>query len=320
MHSPEEYFGKDLMAMLKRQHYKLFGHSAVKLCHWTKSSLYHNKPCYKQAFYGIQSHRCLQTTPATSWCDQNCAFCWRPLTKQTTFPEKFDEPSEIIDEAVRQQRILLSGYGEFRDKIGQKRLDEANNPNNAAISLSGEPTLYPKISGLVEEFHRRNFTTFLVSNGLHPKALAEMFLPTQLYLSLEAANREMHKKINAPLVKASWESLNESLELMPSLKTRKAIRITAIKGLNMSHEKEFADLIEKATPHYLEIKSYMFLGFSRRRLKVSNMPTFEEVLKFSENISQHCNYVIKNFSKDSRVILLVREGLESKSTKIGFKN
>jgi len=50
------------------------------------------------------------------------------------------------------------------------------------------------------------------------------------------------------------------------------------------------------------------------------MPTFEEVLKFSENISQHCNYVIKNFSKDSRVILLVREGLESKSTKIGFKN
>ena len=166
MHKPEEYLPSDLIAMFKRQQYKLFGHSAVKLCHWTKASIFKGQACYKQQFYGIQSHRCLQFSPAVAWCDQNCAFCWRPLTDYKEFPSVFDEPAEIIDEAVRQQRVLLTGYGEFRGKIGEKKLGEANNPNNAAISLSGEPALYPKIGELIEEFQKRGFSKLYPSNIL----------------------------------------------------------------------------------------------------------------------------------------------------------
>jgi tRNA wybutosine-synthesizing protein 1 len=318
MHKAEEYFDKELIARFKRQQYKLFGHSAVKLCHWTKQSLYRGKTCYKQQFYGIQSHRCLQMTPAVSWCDQNCRFCWRPLTKYSPFPKEFDEPAEIIDEAIKQQRILLSGYGEFRSKIGQKKLDEANNPNNAAISLSGEPTLYPKISGLIEEFRKRKFSTFLVSNGLHPEVLSNLALPTQLYLSLEAPNREMHRSINMPLVKGTWEKLNSSLEAMPSLDTRKTIRLTAIKGLNMSHEKEFAKLVEKAAPDFVEVKAYMFVGYSRQRLKEENMPRHEEVNAFAEKINNHLNYNLVAESRPSRVVLLSKT---TKSSKIpGIEN
>lgn len=307
MHSPEDYFPADLIAMLKRQQYKLFGHSAVKLCHWTKAGIYRNKPCYKQLFYGIESHRCLQFSPTVAWCDQNCVFCWRPLTKFTQFPKEFDNPAEIIDEAVRQQKILLSGYGEFREKIGEKKLKEANNPNNAAISLSGESTLYPKISELIQEFHKRQFTTFLVSNGLHPDVLSNMQMPTQLYLSLEAPNEKMHKAINAPLVKNSWQKLNQSLELMPSLKTRKAIRVTAIKSINMSNEKEFAKLIEKAEPDFAEIKAYMFVGYSRKRLEMDNMPLHLEVKQFADKINEHLGYHLAGESKPSRVVLLSKK-------------
>jgi len=307
MHSPEDYFSPDLRAMFKRQHYKMFGHSAVKLCHWTKASIYRGQTCYKQRFYGIESHRCLQFTPSVAWCDQNCVFCWRPLTKYKAFPKEFDEPCEIIDEAVRQQRILLSGYGEFREEIGEKKLNEANNPNNAAISLAGEPTLYPKISGLIEEFHKRNFSTFLVTNGLHPEALQNMQLPTQLYLSLEAPTLEMHKRINVPLVKNSWENLNKSLDILPSLNTRKAIRITAIKGRNMSHEKEFAALIEKADPDFVEVKAYMFVGYSRKRLEMDNMPLHPEVREFAERINKNLNYNLVDESKPSRVVLLSKK-------------
>lgn len=316
MHSPEEYFSDELTAMFKRQQYKLFGHSAVKLCHWTKSSLYRNKPCYKQRFYGIQSHRCLQFSPAVAFCDQNCVFCWRPLTAFSKFPKKFDEPNEIIDEAIKQQRILLSGYGEFKEKIGEKKLREANNPNNAAISLSGEPTLYPKISELVSEFHKRRFTTFLVSNGMHPKVLAEMQMPTQLYVSLEAPSEALHKRINAPLVKNSWQHLNETIALLPSLRTRKAIRLTAINGLNMSHEKEFAALIEKAQPDFLEVKGYMFVGYSRQRLQQGNMPLHNEVKVFAEKINNYLNYYLVDESRESRVVLLSKKkkGLKIKST------
>ena len=191
---------------------------------------------------------------------------------------------------------------------------EANNPNNAAISLAGEPTLYPKISGLIEEFNNRKFSTFLVSNGLHPKTLAEIHLPTQLYLSLEAPNIEMHRKINAPLVKDSWESLNQSLELMSSLDTRKAIRITAIKAKNMSHEQEFASLIEKAEPDFVEVKSYMFVGYSRKRLEIENMPLHSEVKDFAEKINEYLGYHLTDESKPSRVVLLSKKKKPSKIT------
>jgi len=301
----KEKVKNELKKELTRQHYKLVGdHSAAKVCLWTRKAILGKGHCYKQKWYGIQSHRCLQVTPAVAFCDQNCVFCWRPLTPTKPFPKQFDSPAEIIEEAVKQQRVLLSGYGEFREKIGEKKLQEANNPNNAAISLAGEPTLYPKLSGLLTEFHKRNFSTFLVSNGMHPEALSSIELPTQLYISLEAPDEKLHKRINAPLLKDSWQRLNKTLALLPSLKTRKALRLTAIKGLNMENEKEFAELIQKAGPDFVEIKGYMFVGYSRKRLKQENMPLHSEVRAFAEKVNNHLNYNLVDESKPSRVVLL----------------
>ena len=303
MQAPEQYIPKQTIEMLKRQHYGLFGHSASKLCHWTKASLTKGEVCYKQKFYGIQSHRCLQMTPAVAWCQQNCQFCWRPLTAPQQFPEDYSEPKDIVQESIAKQRVLLSGYGALREQIGEKKLQEAMNPNQVAISLAGEPTLYPKLPELVEEYGKNGFTTFVVSNGLDTETFSKAN-PTQLYLSLEAPNEKLHRKINAPSIKDSWSRINASLEAMPSLKTRKVIRITVIKGINMGQEKEFASLIEKSQPDFVEVKAYMFVGYSRQRLKEENMPLHPEVLSFTEKINKHLGYTIAGESKPSRVVLL----------------
>lgn len=51
---------KSFANLLKKQQYGVVGrHSAVKVCEWTKKSLVTGNSCYKQKFYGIQSHRCL---------------------------------------------------------------------------------------------------------------------------------------------------------------------------------------------------------------------------------------------------------------------
>lgn len=61
--------GKDIR-LYKKQGYKLIGnHSAIKLCLWTRKSIKSNgkEHCYKEQFYkdmGIESHRCIQMTPA----------------------------------------------------------------------------------------------------------------------------------------------------------------------------------------------------------------------------------------------------------------
>lgn len=300
----------EVKKILGKQHYRIVGkHSAVKLCHWTKKSILDEGFCYKQKFYGIKSHRCLQMTPAVIWCTQKCIFCWRN-TEHTieTGINELDEPQDIIDKAIEAQRKLLSGYGGIPERINKTKFMEAQDPNQAAISLSGEPTIYPKIGGLIDEFNKRGFTTFLVTNGTLPERLGNLqALPTQLYLSLDAPNEKIYKKVCNPLLLKNWGNINETIGLFPSLKTRKVIRITAVKGFNIPFGAEYAKLIQRAEPDFVEVKAYMFIGGSRRRLSLENMPSFAEIREFSEDLCNHMGYTIKDFKEDSRVVLLSKK-------------
>ncbi|MCJ2534253.1 MAG: 4-demethylwyosine synthase TYW1, partial [Candidatus Thermoplasmatota archaeon] len=61
--------------------------------------------------------------------------------------------------------------------------------------------------------HRRNITTFLVTNGTTPKILEKLdHLPTQLYVSVVAPDKEAYKKICSPLISDGWGKLNRTLE------------------------------------------------------------------------------------------------------------
>ncbi|MBN3037383.1 MAG: 4-demethylwyosine synthase TYW1 [Candidatus Diapherotrites archaeon] len=289
---------------LKKMGYRIVGrHSAVKTCHWCKASLAEGRTCYKQKFYGIQSHRCMQMTPSI-YCMQRCLFCWRPYKYEQAMPEEWDEPEDIINGSIDAQRKLLEGYY-GNPNADKKKLDEAMNPNQVAISLAGEPTTYPKISELIQAFHKRDFTTFLVTNGLLPEALEKMTMPTQLYVSLDAPNEAAHKRLNVPLWKDSWERLNKTLELLPSLDTRTCIRITLVKGWNDTEPEAYAKLLEKSGADFIEVKAYMLVGASRERLRIENMPRHAEVKAFAESITQHLRgYDVVNESEQSRVVLL----------------
>jgi tRNA wybutosine-synthesizing protein 1 len=72
----------------------------------------------------------------------------------------------------------------------------------------------------------------------------------------------------------------------------------------MSDEKEFAKLIEKAEPDFVEVKSYMYVGYSRQRLSIENMPLHEEAKEFAEKINESLGYHFAGESKPSRVVLL----------------
>ncbi|MFQ5887295.1 MAG: 4-demethylwyosine synthase TYW1 [Candidatus Hydrothermarchaeales archaeon] len=297
---------ENVRKLLEKQGYRIIGgHSAVKTCHWLKESLVNNRPCYKEKFYGIKSHRCLQMTPSVAWCQHRCVFCWRPIEHTLGTEMKFetDEPNFIIENAIREQRRLISGYW-GNEKVDEVKLKEAEDPRHAAISLAGEPTTYPMIGDLIEEFHGRGFTTYLVTNGINPKVLEEIEEPTQLYLSLEAYDRELYKRINNPQVKDGWERLNRSLEILNSITTKKVIRITLVRGFNLDKPKKFVPLIEKAHPDYVEPKGYVHVGYSRRRLLREDMPSFEEVQRFATALSEEIGYDIKDSSKDSKVVLL----------------
>ena len=136
---------------------------------------------------------------------------------------------------------------------------EAMYPNHAAISLDGEPLLYPHISNLVEEFRNRDMTTFIVSNGTLPKVINDMdSLPTQLYITLPAPNESLYKKVCRPMIKQGWRNLMDTLGQLNSLSCRTLIRLTAIKNLNLNEGliEDYVKLIKNANPHFFEIKGF----------------------------------------------------------------
>ena len=299
----------EIERILRRQGYAIVGkHSAVKLCHWLRESLLHNRPCYKQTFYGIRTHRCLQMSPAVNNCTQNCLFCWRFQGFNEVYLKEVDDPEFIVEESIRQQRRLLTGYkGEPR--VPREKWEEAMEPKHVAISLIGEPTLYPRLGELIEEYHKRGFTTFLVTNGTMPEVLENLDpLPTQLYVTVAAPNEEIYKRLLVPLIKNGWDRLKRTLELLPSLDTRKVIRHTLVKGWNMEgYEEEYAKLDMIAEPHFIEPKAYVFVGYSRERLTIENMPSHSEIQNFARKLAELTGYHYEDERQDSRVVLLMRE-------------
>lgn len=245
----------------------------------------------------------------------------------------WEEPGVIISACVKERKRLLGGVGGAKDSDRDK-FNEAFRkfPSHWAISLSGEPTIYPKICGLVKELKKSPEvrSIFVVSNGQEPKRIAEMqrkkCLPTQLYISVDAPNENLFKKINRPSNKAGWKRLNRTLALLPKLKCRRVIRFTLIKGLNDDGKffPEYAELFSKSGADFIEVKGYMFLGQSRKRLKFENMPTHEYVSGWCRKLASHLrgmkgnDYGIIDEDYLSRIVLF-RNRKSKYKAKIGAK-
>ncbi len=294
---------------LERQQYRIVdGAGAVKLCHWMRQKLIHGRSCYKEEFYGIECHRCLQMTPAVNVCNFRCLFCWR-YHGMTGFGEAgYPEPERLLDMCIEEQRLLVSGF-KGDERCDKRMWDEARSPNQVAISLSGEPTLYPDLGEFIALCKRRGMTTFLVTNGSVPEALARLStLPTQLYVTVAAPNEEVFDRLCVPQFPRAWENLMKTLDLLPSLSTRTVVRHTLVKGWNLGWEDEYARLDERADPTFVEPKGYVFVGDSRTRMTVDNMPSHASVKEFSERLASRLSMDILAEREDSRVVLVGKKG------------
>ena len=302
-----------LSGALKKQKYHLVGgHSAVKRCKWLYESIVNDRPCYKQKFYGIKSHRCIQMTPSLYYCTQQCLFCWRAQSGdlQVTWDEmkipKMDSPESIVEGCFKAQEKILTGY-KGNPKANWRKFQEALTPKQVAISLTGEPTLYEPLGELIRTFHHKGLTTFLVSNGTMPAKLSKLSQePTQLYISVCAPNDQVYKQVCRPEFPGAWAKLNETLNLLPSFRCPTVVRTTLVKELNMNRVDEYAKLVEKANPTYIEAKAYMHIGFSGLRLGFERMPMHGEVKDFAQQLAEKTGYMVIDEAPESRVVLLSR--------------
>lgn len=300
---------------LKKAKYGVSDHSTVALCHWTKKSFKHEGSCYKHKFYGISTHSCMEFSPAGMYCENRCVYCWRPMEFYDSMkmePEHVAGPKEIMEKLMEERKKLIMGhYGDSRSD--KQRLDESLKPSHYAISLSGEPTMYPKLPELIKYLKSLQETKsiFLVTNGQEPEMIQrlkdENALPTQLYLSTNAADYKSFLRINKPKYDDSWQRWNKTLGMLKDLNTRTVLRITLIRDYNDHNEMipAFAKMLEESNPHFVEIKSYMHVGRSTNRLEHENMLEMEEVKNFSKEIVKRSKkFSIMDESYVSRIVIL----------------
>eukprot|EP00090_Calanus_glacialis_P032052 TRINITY_DN53189_c0_g1_i1.p1 TRINITY_DN53189_c0_g1~~TRINITY_DN53189_c0_g1_i1.p1 ORF type:complete len:703 (+),score=234.91 TRINITY_DN53189_c0_g1_i1:66-2174(+) len=304
---PKEMVTPMLRKSLTKQGYKIIGtHSGVKLCRWTKSMLRGRGGCYKHTFYGIESHRCMETTPSLA-CANKCVFCWRHHSNPvgTEWRWKMESAEFILKGALESHYKMIN---EFKGVPGvlPDKLEEGMQAKHCALSLVGEPIMYPEINKFVKLLHQEKISSFLVTNAQFPDAIRDMEPCTQLYVSIDASTKDSLKKIDRPLFKDFWERFLASLHELKKKGQRTVYRLTLVKGWNAEEMDNYAKLVEIGQPDLIEIKGVTYCGSSKAStLTMENVPWHTEVVKFvSDLVDRIPEYEIASEHEHSNCILV----------------
>ncbi|KAK4103506.1 hypothetical protein N658DRAFT_444657 [Parathielavia hyrcaniae] len=274
-------------AALTKQGYSIVGsHSGVKICRWTKSALRGRGSCYKYSFYGINSHQCMESTPSLS-CSNKCVFCWRHGTNPVGTSWRWVvDPPQLIFDGVKENHYKKIKMMRGVPGVRAERFAEAMRIRHCALSLVGEPIFYPHINEFLRMLHGERISSFLVCNAQHPDQLAALQHVTQLYVSIDASNRESLRRIDRPLHRDFWERFQRCLDILRErrFRQRTVFRLTLVKGFNIDDEAEgYAELVQRGLPCFVEVKGVTYCGTSTSSsagLTMANVPFYQEVCDF----------------------------------------
>lgn len=198
-----------------------------------------------------------------------------------------DNPEMILENGIANHRKMIN---EMRGVPGvlPERLTEANTVRHCALSLVGEPIMYPHINQFVKLLHEENISSFLVTNAQFPDRIRDMDPVCQLYVSIDASTQESLKAVDRPLFPDFWERFIGSLEALKGKLQRTVYRMTLVKTFNMKEVVEYAKLVRIARPTFIEIKGMTFCGKNNASgITLRDVPLHQEVKAFGEQLCQY---------------------------------
>eukprot|EP01105_Mastigella_eilhardi_P004216 TRINITY_DN155_c1_g1_i1.p1 TRINITY_DN155_c1_g1~~TRINITY_DN155_c1_g1_i1.p1 ORF type:complete len:579 (-),score=139.57 TRINITY_DN155_c1_g1_i1:70-1785(-) len=299
-------------ADLEAQGYHIIGsHSAAKQCRWTRNALRGRGFCYKYTFYGIRSHQCLEMTPSLA-CANKCVFCWRHHKNPVATQWKWlvDDPRQLVEEGIKAHQEMVRPLKGVPG-VSAERYEEAFTVRHCALSLVGEPIMYPRINEFMSELHHRGVTSFLVTNAQLPSAIASLCPVTQLYASADAGNADTLKRVDRPLFEDSWQRFEACLDELAKKRQRTVLRVTLVKDWNFDPPSQYAALARRGKPHFIEIKGATYCGGEGNVLTMRNIPWHDEVLQFAKDMEVELSdeYAIASEHIHSCCVLLARKSL-----------
>jgi tRNA wybutosine-synthesizing protein 1 len=169
--------------------------------------------------------------------------------------------------------------------VQPERFQEGFNIRHCALSLVGEPIFYPHINEFLDMLHQRRISSFLVTNAQFPDQLAALRPVTQLYLSIDATNKQALKTIDRPLFGDYWERFLRCLDELALKGQRTVYRLTLVKEYNTEDVDGYVTLIRRGRPDFIEIKGVTYCGFGDNSpLTMQNVPFQHEVISFAKQL------------------------------------
>jgi tRNA wybutosine-synthesizing protein 1 len=227
----------------------------------------------------------MEMTPSLA-CANKCVFCWRHHKNPvgTSWRWKVDSPEFLIESAIMHHQNMVK---ELKGVPGVQldRHEEASQIRHCALSLVGEPIIYPYINKFIDLLHERKISSFMVTNAQFPDKIDQLQPVTQLYISVDAATKESLRKIDRPLFEDFWERMMGSIDSLSKKGQRTVFRLTLVKEWNVEEIDNYAQLIKRGMPDFIEIKGVTYCGTSKAStLRMTNVPYHQEVRGFSQKL------------------------------------
>lgn len=157
---------------------------------------------------------------------------------------------------------------------------------HCALSLVGEPIMYPRINEFVRLLHDRGISSFLVTNAQFPQELVQLGPVTQLYLSIDAPTRSQLEAVDRPIFEDFWERFLACIDATATRPERTVFRLTLVNGWNVDEVDAYADLVVRGKPDFVEIKGVTYAGKGDTSpLTIKNCPFHEEVASFAQDLA-----------------------------------
>lgn len=102
--------------------------------------------------------------------------------------------------------------------------------------------------------------------------------------------------MDRPLFEDFWERFLACLDALSKKGQRTVYRLTLIKQWNVDELQNYAELVERGKPSFIEIKGVTYCGTSKASsLTMKNVPFHEEVIRFSEEMLAATPFLRENY-------------------------
>ena len=219
------------------------------------------------------------------------------------------DPPELIVQGALDNHYKMVKQCKGIPGVKPEKYEEAMNVQHCALSLVGEPIMYPEINKLIDLLHNDKISTFLVTNAQFPDAIKTLRPVTQLYVSVDASTKETLKEIDRPLFRDFWQRFLDSLTALADKGQRTVYRLTLVKAFNTDEIEAYAKLVDLGKPGFIEIKGVTYCGESKASsLTMANIPWHDEVVGFVKALAEKLpGYVLASEHEHSNCVLLVHK-------------